>query len=158
FFTVYGPWGRPDMALFKFTEAILKGAPIDVYGEGKMQRDFTYVDDIVSGVIAALDRPAAVDLAWNPLAPNPATSGVAPWRILNLGNSQRVELMRYIEVLEQKLGRKAKLNLLPMQPGDVSRTEADTRETQAALDYAPKTPIEVGIGRFTEWYRDYYRT
>uniref|UniRef100_UPI0030F441C6 SDR family NAD(P)-dependent oxidoreductase n=1 Tax=Phenylobacterium sp. TaxID=1871053 RepID=UPI0030F441C6 len=91
FFTVYGPWGRPDMALFKFTEAILKGAPIDVYGEGKMQRDFTYVDDIVSGVVAALDRPATIDLAWNPLAPNPATSGVAPWRILNLGNSQRVE-------------------------------------------------------------------
>ncbi|HQT52730.1 NAD-dependent epimerase [Phenylobacterium sp.] len=158
FFTVYGPWGRPDMALFKFTEAILKGEPIDVYGEGKMQRDFTYVDDIVSGVVAALDRPAAIDAAWDPLAPNPATSGVAPWRILNLGNSQRVELMRYIEVLEEKLGAKAKLNLLPMQPGDVSRTEADTTETQAALDYAPKTPIETGIGRFVDWYRDYYRT
>ena len=157
FFTVYGPWGRPDMALFKFTEAILKGEPIDVYGEGKMQRDFTYVDDIVSGVVAALDRPAGVDPAWDPLAPNPATSGVAPWRILNLGNSQRVELMRYIEVLEAKLGVKAKLNLLPMQPGDVSRTEADTAETQAALDYAPKTPIETGIARFVDWYRDYYK-
>ena len=158
FFTVYGPWGRPDMALFKFTEAILAGQPIDVYGEGRMQRDFTYVDDIVSGVVAALDRPAAVDPAWDPLAPNPATSGVAPWRILNLGNSERVELMRYIEVLEEKLGQKAKLNLLPMQPGDVTRTEADTAETQAALDYAPKTPIETGISRFVDWYRDYYRT
>lgn len=157
FFTVYGPWGRPDMALFKFTEAILKGEPIDVYGEGKMQRDFTYVDDIVSGVVAALDRPAVIDPAWDPLAPNPATSGVAPWRILNLGNSQRVELMRYIQVLEEKLGVRAKLNLLPMQPGDVSRTEADTAETQAALDYAPKTPIETGIARFVDWYRDYYR-
>ena len=157
FFTVYGPWGRPDMALFKFTEAILKGAPIDVYGQGKMQRDFTYVDDIVSGVVAALDRPAAIDPAWDALAPNPATSGVAPWRILNLGNSQRVELMRYIEVLEEKLGQKAKLNLLPMQAGDVTRTEADTAETQAALDYAPKTAIETGIGRFVDWYRDYYR-
>ena len=157
FFTVYGPWGRPDMALFKFTEAILKGAPIDVYGQGKMQRDFTYVDDIVSGVVAALDRPAAIDPAWDALAPNPATSGVAPWRILNLGNSQRVELMRYIEVLEEKLGQKATLNLLPMQAGDVTRTEADTAETQAALDYAPKTPIETGIGRFVDWYRDYYR-
>lgn len=158
FFTVYGPWGRPDMALFKFTEAILKGQPIDVYGEGRMQRDFTYVDDIVSGVVAALDRPAAIDPAWDPLAPNPATSGVAPWRILNLGNSERVELMRYIEVLEEKLGQKAKLNLLPMQPGDVTRTEADTAETKAALDYAPKTPIETGISRFVDWYRDYYRT
>ncbi|MES2722316.1 MAG: NAD-dependent epimerase/dehydratase family protein, partial [Pseudomonadota bacterium] len=158
FFTVYGPWGRPDMALFKFTEAILQGQPIDVYGEGRMQRDFTYVDDIVSGVVAALDRPAAIDPAWDPLAPSPATSGVAPWRILNLGNSERVELMRYIEVLEEKLGQKAKLNLLPMQPGDVTRTEADTAETQAALDYAPKTPIETGISRFVDWYRDYYRT
>ena len=157
FFTVYGPWGRPDMALFKFTEAILRGAPIDVYGEGRMQRDFTYVDDIVSGVVAALDRPAALDPAWDPMAPDPATSGVAPWRILNLGNSQRVELMRYIQVLEEKLGRKAQLNLLPMQPGDVTRTEADTAETQAALDYAPKTPIETGIANFVDWYRDYYK-
>ncbi|WP_421932351.1 NAD-dependent epimerase [Phenylobacterium sp.] len=157
FFTVYGPWGRPDMALFKFTDAILKGEPIDVYGQGKMQRDFTYVDDIVSGVIAGLDRPPGIDAAWDPQAPNPAASGVAPWRILNLGNSQRVELMRYIQVLEEKLGRKAQLNLMPMQPGDVSRTEADTAETQAALDYAPATPIETGIGRFVDWYLDYYK-
>jgi UDP-glucuronate 4-epimerase len=157
FFTVYGPWGRPDMALFKFTEAILRGAPIDVYGEGKMQRDFTYVDDIVSGVMAALDRPAQVNAAWNPESPDPATSGVAPWRVLNLGNSQRVELMRYIEVLEDKLGRKAQLNMMPMQPGDVLRTEADVSDTMTALDYAPSTPIETGIGRFVEWYLDYYK-
>ncbi|WP_372785067.1 NAD-dependent epimerase [Phenylobacterium sp.] len=156
FFTVYGPWGRPDMALFKFTEAILAGRPIDVYGEGKMQRDFTYVADIVDGLVAAIDRPAQVNPAWDPQKPDPATSGVAPWRILNLGASQRVELMRYIQVLEEKLGKKAELNLLPMQPGDVARTEADVEETKAALDYAPSTPIEVGIGAFVDWYLDYY--
>ncbi|CAN7275306.1 NAD-dependent epimerase [Phenylobacterium sp. LjRoot164] len=157
FFTVYGPWGRPDMALFKFTKAILEGQPIDVFGQGKMQRDFTYVDDIVSGVVAALDRPAQIDPNWDAMAPDPATSGVAPWRMLNLGNSQRVELMRYIEVLEEKLGRKAQLNLLPMQPGDVARTEADVTDTKAALDYAPSTPIEVGVSNFVDWYLDYYR-
>jgi UDP-glucuronate 4-epimerase len=157
FFTVYGPWGRPDMALFKFTDAILKGQPIDVYGEGKMQRDFTYVEDIVDGLVAALDRPPAPNPAWDALNPDPATSGVAPWRILNLGNADRVELMRYIEVLEEKLGRKAELNLMPMQMGDVARTEADVEETRAVLDYAPATTIEVGIGRFVDWYREYYR-
>jgi UDP-glucuronate 4-epimerase len=156
FFTVYGPWGRPDMALFKFTDAILNGRPIDVYGEGRMQRDFTYVDDIVGGLMAAIARPAAIDPAWDPQAPDPATSGVAPWRILNLGASRRVELMRYIEVLEEKLGRKAELNLMPMQPGDVARTEADTEATRAALDYAPSTSIEVGVGRFVDWYLNYY--
>ena len=157
FFTVYGPWGRPDMALFKFTKAILEGRPIDVFGQGEMQRNFTYVDDIVSGVVAALDRPAQIDPNWDAMAPDPATSGVAPWRMLNLGNSQRVELMRYIEVLEEKLGRKAMLNLLPMQPGDVARTEADVTDTKAALDYAPSTPIEVGVSNFVDWYLDYYR-
>lgn len=157
FFTVYGPWGRPDMALFKFTQAILDDRPIDVFGQGKMQRDFTYVDDIVSGVVAALDRPAQIDPNWDAISPDPATSGVAPWRMLNLGNSQRVELMHYIEVLEAKLGRKAKLNLLPMQPGDVARTEADVTDTIAALDYSPSTPIEVGISNFVDWYLDYYR-
>lgn len=156
FFTVYGPWGRPDMALFKFTDAILNGRPIDVYGEGRMQRDFTYVDDIVDGLVAALKRPAEIDPAWDPQAPDPATSGVAPWRVLNLGASRRVELMRYIEVLEEKLGRKAELNLMPMQAGDVARTEADVEETKAALGYAPKTSIEVGVGRFVDWYLDYY--
>ena len=157
FFTVYGPWGRPDMALFKFTEAILAGRPIDVYGEGRMQRDFTFVEDIVDGLIAAIDRPAKVNPEWDPQNPDPATSGVAPWRVLNLGASRRVELMRYIQVLEEKLGRKAKLNLLPMQPGDVARTEADVEETKRALDYAPSTSIEAGVGRFVDWYLDYYR-
>ncbi len=156
FFTVYGPWGRPDMALFKFTEAILAGRPIDVYGEGKMQRDFTYVEDIVDGLVAAIDQPALVNANWDPQHPDPATSGVAPWRVLNLGNSNRVELMRYIQVLEEKLGRKAELNLMPMQPGDVARTEADVEETRAALGYAPSTPIEVGVGRFVDWYLDYH--
>jgi UDP-glucuronate 4-epimerase len=157
FFTVYGPWGRPDMALFKFTDAILKGDAIDVYGEGRMQRDFTYVGDIVEGVIAALDRPAAVDPAWRAEAPDPATSGVAPWRVLNLGAGQRVELMRYIHVLEEKLGRKAKLNLMPMQPGDVPRTEADVAATREALDYAPSTTVEEGVGRFVDWYLEHYQ-
>jgi UDP-glucuronate 4-epimerase len=157
FFTVYGPWGRPDMALFKFTDAMLEGRPIDVYGEGRMQRDFTYVEDIADGLVAALDSPATVNAAWDPLKPDPATSGVAPWRILNLGNANRVELMRYIEVLEEKLGVKAKLNLLPMQPGDVARTEADVDATRAAIGYAPNTPIEVGVGKFVDWYRDYYK-
>ena len=156
FFTVYGPWGRPDMALFKFTAAILAGRPIDVYGQGRMQRDFTYVDDIVEGVLAGLDRPAAINAHWDPQKPDPATSGVAPWRILNLGAGRREELMRYIEVLETKLGRKAELNFMPMQAGDVARTEADVQETASALGYAPATPIDVGVGRFVDWYLEYY--
>jgi UDP-glucuronate 4-epimerase len=156
FFTVYGPWGRPDMALFKFTKAILSDTPIDVYGQGLMSRDFTYVDDIVTGIIAALDTPAALDLNWQVTAPSPATSGVAPWRILNLGAGQPVPLMHYIEVLEQKLGRKARLNLLPMQDGDVAHTEADVSDTLSALNYAPSTPIETGIGHFVDWYRRFY--
>jgi UDP-glucuronate 4-epimerase len=158
FFTVYGPWGRPDMALFRFAEAILADRPIDVYGQGRMQRDFTYVDDIIEGLIAALDRPAQTDPAWDAKTPDPATSGVAPWRILNLGAGRPVQLMRYIEVLEEKLGRKAQLNLLPMQPGDVARTEADIAETRAALDYAPATSVEVGVGRFVDWYLEYRKT
>jgi len=156
FFTVYGPWGRPDMALFKFTRAILEGQPIDVYGHGEMERDFTYVDDIVDGVVAALDRPAAVDPHWNALAPDPSTSGVAPWRILNLGAGRREPLMRYIAVLEAALGKKAELNLMPVQDGDVARTEADVTETRAALGYAPSTPIDVGVKRFVDWYRDFH--
>lgn len=156
FFTVYGPWGRPDMALFKFTDAILKGQPLDVYGEGKMQRDFTYVDDIVQGLVKAIDSPAQVNLDWDAMNPDPASSGVAPWRILNIGNSQRVELMRYIEVLQEKLGRKAELNLMPMQAGDVRETEADIAETRSAIGYEPTTPVEVGVGKFVDWYREYY--
>ena len=156
FFTVYGPWGRPDMALFKFTDAILKGQPIDVSGEGKMSRDFTYVDDIVDGLAAAIDRPPAANPAWDAEHPDPATSA-APWRVLNLGASRRVELMRYIEVLEEKLQRRATLNLLPMQPGDVTATDADTDETRDVLGYQPKVSVEEGVARFVDWYREYYR-
>ena len=157
FFTVYGPWGRPDMALFKFTRAILKNEPIDVYGEGRMSRDFTYVDDIVTGIIAALDQPAKINPEWDAQHPDPATSGVAPWRMLNLGAGQPVPLMRYIEVLEGKLGRKAKLNLMPMQDGDVVNTEADVSDTLDAIGYAPSTPVEEGVGHFVDWYCNFYR-
>jgi UDP-glucuronate 4-epimerase len=156
FFTVYGPWGRPDMALFKFTRAILEGRPIDVYGEGRMERDFTYVDDIVDGVVAALDSAPTTDPTWNPQAPNPSTSGVAPWRMLNLGAGRRERLTRYIDVLEEALGRKAIINSLPVQDGEMVRTEADVTETRAALGYAPSTPIDVGVKRFVDWYRDFY--
>ena len=156
FFTVYGPWGRPDMALFKFTDAILKGQPIDVFGQGRMQRDFTFVDDIVDGLVAAIDRPPSVNASWDAVTADPATSS-APWRVLNLGASRMVELLRYIEVLEEKLGRKATLNLLPMQPGDVTRTDADVDETRSVLGYAPKVSIEEGVGRFVDWYREFYR-
>ncbi len=155
FFTVYGPWGRPDMALFKFTDAILKGQPIDVYGEGKMQRDFTYVDDIVSGLVAAIGRPPAANPGWDAVAADPATAA-APWRMLNLGASRCIELMHYIHVLEDKLGRKAQINFMPMQDGDVARTEADTATTKAVLDYQPTTTVEVGVGRFVDWYREYF--
>jgi UDP-glucuronate 4-epimerase len=156
FFTVYGPWTRPDMALYKFANAISAGQPIDVYGEGRMQRDFTFVDDIVSGVVACLDRPAQVNPDWSDQAPDPATSGVAPWRILNIGASKPEELMRYIEVLGEKLGRTPMLNMMPMQPGDVVRTEADVSDTRAAVGYEPTTSIEEGIGKFVEWYRSYH--
>ena len=157
FFTVYGPWGRPDMALFKFTKAILEGQPIDVYGHGEMERDFTYVDDIVAGVIGALDRPAMIDSDWQAETPNPSTSGVAPWRVLNLGAGRRETLMRFIEVLEEALGTKAVLNFMPIQDGDVSRTEADVAETRSVLGYAPSTSIEMGVGHFVDWYRSFYR-
>ncbi|HXF80626.1 MAG TPA: NAD-dependent epimerase [Usitatibacter sp.] len=157
FFTVYGPWGRPDMALFKFTRGILAGEPIPVFNEGKMVRDFTYVDDIVEGIVRVVDRPATPDPGWNGDAPDPATSS-APWRIFNIGNHRRVELMAYIRALEAVLGRKAKLDLLPMQPGDVRATEADTSGLEAATGFRPDTPIEEGVRRFVEWYRDYYRT
>ena len=157
FFTVYGPWGRPDMALFKFTRAILEGRPIDVYGDGAMERDFTYVDDIVDGVVAALDSVPARHSGSRAEAPAPATSGVAPWRILNLGAGRRERLSRYIEVLEQALDRKAVLNVMPTQDGEMVRTEADVTESAAALGYAPSTPIDVGVKRFVDWYRDFYK-
>jgi UDP-glucuronate 4-epimerase len=156
FFTVYGPWGRPDMALFKFTKGILAGEPIPVFNEGHMIRDFTYVDDIVESVVRIIDRPAQPDPKWNGNDPNPSTSS-APWRIYNIGNSERVELMRYIRAIEAATGKKAKLDLLPMQPGDVPATEADTRALEAATGFRPKTPVEEGVKRFVAWYRDYYR-
>ena len=156
FFTVYGPWGRPDMALFLFTRAILAGEPIKVFNHGKHKRSFTYVDDIVEGVIRALDRPPGTDPAWNGDAPDPASSGVAPYRIYNIGNEQPVELLRYIEVLEQCLGRKAQMELLPLQAGDVPDTEADVSELIAATGYRPQVSVEQGVANFVAWYQSYY--
>ncbi len=156
FFTVYGPWMRPDMALFKFARGIVAGEAIPVYNRGDMVRDFTYIDDIVEGVVRVIDRPAQADPAWTALAPKPSSSN-APYRIYNIGNGQPVKLMRYIEVLEQCLGKKAKLELLPLQDGDVPETIADVSRLQAAVGFKPTTAIEAGIARFVEWYRSYYR-
>ena len=156
FFTVYGPWGRPDMALFKFTRGILAGEAIQVFNRGEMVRDFTYVDDIVEGVIRVIDQPAQADPAWTAAAPTPSSSN-APYRIYNIGNNRPVKLMRYIEVLEQCLGQKAKLELLPLQAGDVPETIADVSRLAAAVGFKPATPIETGIARFVEWYRGYYK-
>lgn len=156
FFTVYGPWGRPDMALFLFTRAILEDQPIDVFNHGDMIRDFTYIDDIVEGVIRVLDRPAKPDPAFDPKAPDPATSN-RPYRIFNIGNNRPVTLMEYIEALELALGRRAKMNLLPMQPGDVPATAANTDELDAWVGFRPATPVTEGVARFVAWYRDFYR-
>lgn len=156
FFTVYGPWGRPDMALFLFTRKILQGKPIDVFNYGRHRRDFTYVGDIVEGVIRTLDRAATPNEAWDSGNPDPGTSR-APYRIYNIGNQQPVELMRYIEVIEACVGKKAEKNLLPLQPGDVPDTWADSGDLVADVDYRPNTPIEVGVKRFVDWYLDYYR-
>ena len=156
FFTVYGPWGRPDMALFLFTRKILAGEPIDVFNHGRHTRDFTFIDDIVEGVIRTLDRVPGPDPDYDPLAPSPATSS-APYRVYNIGNHQPVELLRYIEVLEDCLGRKAERNLLPLQPGDVPDTYADVSALSRDTGYAPSTPIETGVRRFVDWYRDFYR-
>ena len=156
FFTVYGPWGRPDMALFKFTEGILAGRPIPVFNRGDMVRDFTYVDDIVEGIVRVIGQPAVPAAGWSGDRPDPATS-YAPWRIFNIGNNRPVKLMRYIEVLEQCLGKKAQLDLLPMQAGDVPATCADTGELEKAVGYKPQTPVEIGVKRFAEWYQDFYR-
>jgi UDP-glucuronate 4-epimerase len=155
FFTVYGPWGRPDMALFKFTRKILAGEAIDVFNYGNHRRDFTYIDDIIEGVVRVMARPAQSNDSWSGDRPDPASSR-APWRVYNIGNSQPVELMRYIEVIEECLGAKAEKNLLPMQPGDVPDTYADVDALTAEVDYKPETPIEVGVAAFIEWYRDYY--
>jgi UDP-glucuronate 4-epimerase len=155
FFTVYGPWGRPDMALFLFTDAILKGRPIDVFNHGQMMRDFTYIDDIVEGVYRTSESIAAPDPKWSGEDPNPSTSN-APYRIYNIGNNQPVPLIRFIETIEQKLGIQAKKNYLPMQPGDVAQTCADIDALQQAVGFRPDTPVEVGVDRFIQWYRDYY--
>jgi UDP-glucuronate 4-epimerase len=156
FFTVYGPWGRPDMALFLFTRNILAGRPIDVFNYGHHRRDFTYIDDIAAGVLAALDHVAEPNQSWDSDAPDPATSR-APYRLYNIGNNKPVELMHYIEVLEQCLGRKAEKNLLPLQVGDVPDTWADAEDLVRDVGYRPATPVEEGVARFVEWYLDYYR-
>ncbi|MDS4027000.1 MAG: NAD-dependent epimerase [Candidatus Contendobacter sp.] len=156
FFTVYGPWGRPDMALFLFTRAILAGEPIEVFNYGHHRRDFTYIDDIVEGVIRVLDQVATPNPEWSSETPDSATSR-APYRLYNIGSHRPVELMRYIEVLEDCLGRKAIKNLLPMQPGDVPDTYADVEALVQNVGYQPSTPIEVGVARFVAWYREYYR-
>ena len=155
FFTVYGPWGRPDMALFLFTRKILAGEPIDVFNYGNHRRDFTYIDDIAEGVVRTLDHAAEPNTDWNSDSPDPGTSA-APYRLYNIGNQQPVQLMKYIELLEQKLGRKAEKNLLPLQPGDVPDTWADVEALVADVDYRPTTPVEEGIERFVEWYAAYY--
>jgi UDP-glucuronate 4-epimerase len=156
FFTVYGPWGRPDMALFKFTKAILAGEPITVFNHGNMVRDFTYIDDIVEGVMRVVDRPATPDPEWSGQRPNPATS-YAPWRIFNIGNNTPVPLMRYINAVETALGIEAKMEMLPMQPGDVPATSADVSRLEAWVKFRPQTNVEAGIAQFIAWYRDYYR-
>lgn len=156
FFTVYGPWGRPDMALFLFTRNILAGRPIDVFNHGRHTRDFTYIDDIVEGVIRTLDRVPGPDPDYDPMHPNPGSSS-APYRVYNIGNSAPVPLLRYIEVLEECLGRKAEMNLLPLQPGDVPDTASDVEALRRDTGYRPSTPIETGIRNFVDWYRDYYR-
>jgi UDP-glucuronate 4-epimerase len=156
FFTVYGPWGRPDMALFLFTRAILAGKPIDVYNEGRMKRDFTYIDDIVEGVARLIHRPAAPNPEWKGAAPDAATSP-APYRLYNIGNHAPVELARFITIIEECLGKKAVQRLLPLQPGDVPMSFADVADLARDIGFAPSTPIEVGIARFIDWYRGYYR-
>ena len=155
FFTVYGPWGRPDMALFLFTKAILTGEPIQIFNEGRMQRDFTFIDDIVEGVIRTADRTAAPDENWTGDHPDPAAS-LAPYRIYNIGNNQPVELLHLIDTLERCLGQTAKRVMLPMQPGDVPATYADVDDLVRDVGFQPSTPIETGIERFVDWYRDFY--
>jgi UDP-glucuronate 4-epimerase len=155
FFTVYGPWGRPDMALFKFTEAILANRPIEVYNHGRMQRDFTYIDDIVEGIVRVLDRPPVGNPAWDAMAPDPGTSS-APYRILNIGGSSPVPLMDFIGALERSLGRTAEKVFLPLQPGDVVATAADVADLTAVVGFTPATPVERGIAEFTRWYLEFY--
>ncbi len=156
FFTVYGPWGRPDMALFLFTRAILEKRPIEVFNGGKMQRDFTYIDDIVEGVVRVTDRVAEPNPDWSGQKPDPATSR-APFKVYNIGNNQPVELLRFIEIIEEKIGHKAEKIMMPMQPGDVPATYADVDDLMRDTGFAPNTPLERGVGRFVDWFRDYYK-
>lgn len=155
FFTVYGPWGRPDMALFKFTKAILAGQKIQVFNYGKHRRDFTYIDDIVEGVVRVLDRPATPNPDWNGASPDPGTS-TAPWRVYNIGNNSPVELMDYIAALERALGKKAEMELLPLQAGDVPDTYANVEDLVEEFHYKPATTVEEGISRFVDWYCNYF--
>src|SRR5262245_15466233 len=155
FFTVYGPWGRPDMALFIFTKAILEGRPIQVFNEGRMRRDFTYIDDVVAGVLGASERVPRPDPGWDGARPDPGSS-TAPYRLYNIGNSQPVDLMHVIATLEAALGRKAQLELMPMQPGDVPETYADVADLTRDVGFRPATPIETGVARFVAWYRGFY--
>lgn len=156
FFTVYGPWGRPDMALFLFTKAILEDKPIKVFNNGKMQRDFTYIDDIIEGVIRVMGRLPEANPTWNGHAPDPGTSS-APYKVYNIGNNNPVELIKFIEVIENVLGKKARKKLMDMQPGDVAATYADVDDLMADVGFKPATPIETGITRFVEWFKDYYQ-
>jgi len=156
FFTVYGPWGRPDMALFKFTKGILENTPIDVYNQGQMRRDFTYIDDIVEGVIRVIDKIPQANPNWSGENPDPCTSPAA-YKLYNIGNNNPVELMHYIETLEKALGKTAKKNLLPMQAGDVPATYADVADLEMEVGFKPQTSVEEGIGRFVEWYIDYHK-
>lgn len=155
FFTVYGPWGRPDMALFKFAKAILAGQKIEVFNRGKHRRDFTYIDDIVEGVIRVLDQPATPNLKWDGKAPDPGTS-LAPWRIFNIGNNNSVELLDYIKALEKALGKKANMEMLPLQAGDVPETCADISDLFETFKYRPETDVGDGVDRFVKWYKDYF--
>ena len=156
YFTVYGPWGRPDMALFLFTKAILSGEPINVFNHGKMRRDFTYIDDIVEGVVRVMDKIPESNSNWSGENPDPGSSK-APYKIYNIGNNNPVELLKFIEVIESCLGMKAQKNMLPMQPGDVPINYADVNDLMQDVDFKPNTPIEVGVKQFIDWYRDYYK-
>jgi UDP-glucuronate 4-epimerase len=156
FFSVYGPWGRPDMALFLFTEAILAGRPIDVFNYGNMQRDFTYIDDIVDGIVRTADRPAEPNPEWDGADPDPATSS-APWRIYNIGNSSPIDLLRYIEIIEECLGRRAIKKLLPLRAGDIPEAWAEITDVALDIGYAPTTSVETGIRKFVDWYLEYTR-
>ncbi|QEE43653.1 NAD-dependent epimerase (plasmid) [Rhizobium sp. WL3] len=156
FFTVYGPWGRPDMALFKFTKAILAGEPIQIFNYGKHRRDFTYIDDIVEGIVRILDRPAFGNTEWNSDHPDPGTSK-APWRVYNIGSNSPVQLMDFVSALENELGRKANVEMLPLQPGDVPDTYADVQDLVNEFGYKPGTTVQEGVSQFVAWYRDYFK-